>query len=42
MAKYSVVPVSIPWEDVEVALQTVELDGIAMVRYYRRLHCGEA
>ena len=29
MAQFGVVPVSIPWEDVEVALQTGELDGIA-------------
>ena len=29
MAQFGVVPVSIPWEDVEVAVQTGELDGIA-------------
>jgi TRAP-type mannitol/chloroaromatic compound transport system substrate-binding protein len=29
MSRFGVVPVSIPWEDVEVALQTGELDGIA-------------
>ncbi|MFQ6550961.1 TRAP transporter substrate-binding protein [Aestuariibius insulae] len=29
MSQFGVVPVSIPWEDVEVALQTGELDGIA-------------
>ena len=29
LAQFGVVPVSIPWEDVEVALQTGELDGIA-------------
>jgi TRAP-type mannitol/chloroaromatic compound transport system substrate-binding protein len=29
MAQFGVVPVSLPWEDVEVAMQTGELDGIA-------------
>jgi TRAP-type mannitol/chloroaromatic compound transport system substrate-binding protein len=29
LTQFGVVPVSIPWEDVEVALQTGELDGIA-------------
>ena len=29
LAQFGVVPVSIPWEDVEVAMQTGELDGIA-------------
>ena len=29
MSQFGVVPVSIPWEDVEVAVQTGELDGIA-------------
>ncbi|WP_317932214.1 TRAP transporter substrate-binding protein [Halioxenophilus sp. WMMB6] len=29
MAQFGVVPVSLPWEDVEVAVQTGELDGIA-------------
>ena len=29
MSQFGVVPVSIPWEDVEVALQTGEIDGIA-------------
>jgi TRAP-type mannitol/chloroaromatic compound transport system substrate-binding protein len=29
MSQFGVVPVAIPWEDVEVALQTGELDGIA-------------
>ncbi len=29
MAQFGIVPVSIPWEDVEVAVQTGELDGIA-------------
>jgi TRAP-type mannitol/chloroaromatic compound transport system substrate-binding protein len=29
MSQFGVVPVAVPWEDVEVALQTGELDGIA-------------
>ena len=29
LSKYGVVPVTLPWEDVQVALQTGELDGIA-------------
>lgn len=29
MQRFGVVPVTLPWEDVEVALQTGELDGIA-------------
>ncbi len=29
LARFGVVPVTLPWEDVEVALQTGELDGIA-------------
>ncbi|MCQ0986585.1 TRAP transporter substrate-binding protein [Jiella marina] len=29
MSQFGVVPVTLPWEDVEVALQTGELDGIA-------------
>ncbi len=29
MSRFGVVPVTLPWEDVEVALQTGELDGIA-------------
>ncbi|MGB1238040.1 MAG: TRAP transporter substrate-binding protein [Pseudomonadales bacterium] len=29
LEKFGVVPVSLPWEDVEVAMQTGELDGIA-------------
>ncbi|MCL5778411.1 TRAP transporter substrate-binding protein [Limibaculum sp. FT325] len=29
MAQFGVVPVTLPWEDVEVAMQTGELDGIA-------------
>jgi len=29
MAQFGVIPVSLPWEDVEVAMQTGELDGIA-------------
>ncbi|HEY0212543.1 MAG TPA: TRAP transporter substrate-binding protein [Paenirhodobacter sp.] len=29
LAQFGVVPVTVPWEDVEVALQTGELDGLA-------------
>lgn len=29
MSQFGIVPVSLPWEDVEVAVQTGELDGIA-------------
>lgn len=29
MAQFGVVPVTVPWEDVEVALQTREIDGVA-------------
>ncbi len=29
LAQFGVIPVSVPWEDVEVALQTGELDGLA-------------
>ena len=29
LAQFGVVPVTVPWEDVEVAMQTGELDGIA-------------
>ena len=29
MSRFGVIPVSLPWEDIEVAVQTGELDGIA-------------
>ncbi len=29
MSQFGVVPVTLPWEDIEVAVQTGELDGIA-------------
>jgi TRAP-type mannitol/chloroaromatic compound transport system substrate-binding protein len=29
LAQFGVVPVTIPWEDIEIALQTGELDGVA-------------
>ncbi|MDO5530333.1 MAG: C4-dicarboxylate ABC transporter, partial [Paracoccus sp. (in: a-proteobacteria)] len=29
LARFGVVPVTLPWEDIEVALQTGELDGVA-------------
>ncbi|PPB80554.1 TRAP-type mannitol/chloroaromatic compound transport system substrate-binding protein [Albidovulum inexpectatum] len=29
LSKFGVVPVTLPWEDIEVALQTGELDGVA-------------
>ena len=29
LAKFGIVPVTLPWEDIEVALQTGELDGVA-------------
>jgi TRAP-type mannitol/chloroaromatic compound transport system substrate-binding protein len=29
LAQFGVVPVTLPWEDIEVAVQTGELDGIA-------------
>ena len=32
MAQFGVIPVTVPWEDVEVALQTGELDGLAWSR----------
>ena len=30
LTKFGVVPVTLPWEDIEVALQTGELDGVAL------------
>jgi TRAP-type C4-dicarboxylate transport system substrate-binding protein len=29
LSRFGVIPVTLPWEDVEVAMQTGELDGIA-------------
>ena len=30
MAKYGLIPVIVPWDDVEVAMQTGELDGVCL------------
>ncbi len=40
MQQFGVVPVSLPYEDVQPAIQTGELDGICLVRHYRVLHRG--
>ena len=38
LTQFGVVPVTLPWEDIEVAMQTGELDGIAWSRHHRGLH----
>ena len=38
LSRFGVVPVTLPWEDVEVALQTGELDGIAWSGITEVLH----
>ena len=40
LAQFGVVPVNLPWEDIEVAVQTGELDGDRLVGHHRRLHRG--
>ena len=35
LAQYGLIPVTVPWDDVEVAMQTGELDGVCLVRIYR-------
>ena len=37
LARYGLIPVIVPWDDVEVAMQTGELDGVCWVRIYRGL-----
>jgi TRAP-type C4-dicarboxylate transport system substrate-binding protein len=34
LARYGLIPVIVPWDDVEVAMQTGELDGVCLVWIY--------
>ncbi len=40
LTQFGVVPVTLPWEDIEVAMQTGELDGIAWSGITEDLHGG--
>jgi len=42
MAKYGLIPVTVPWEDVEVAMQTGELDGVAWCGFTEAYEVGWA
>jgi len=42
LAKYGMIPVTVPWEDVEVALQTGELDGVAWCGFTEAYEVGWA
>ena len=42
MAKYGLIPVIIPWDDVEVAMQTGELDGVAWCGFTEAYEVGWA
>lgn len=42
LAKYGLIPVTVPWEDVEVALQTGELDGVAWCGFTEAYEVGWA
>jgi len=42
LAKYGLIPVTVPWEDVDVALQTGELDGVAWCGFTEAYEVGWA
>ncbi len=42
LAKYGLIPVTVPWEDVEVAMQTGELDGVAWCGFTEAYEVGWA
>lgn len=42
LAKYGLIPVEVPWEDVEVAMQTGELDGVAWCGFTEAYEVGWA
>ena len=42
LAQYGLIPVTVPWEDVEVALQTGELDGVAWCGFTEAYEVGWA
>ncbi len=42
LARYGLIPVTVPWEDVEVALQTGELDGVAWCGFTEAYEVGWA
>lgn len=42
LSQYGLIPVTVPWEDVEVALQTGELDGVAWCGFTEAYEVGWA
>jgi len=42
MSRYGLIPVTVPWEDVEVAMQTGELDGVAWCGFTEAYEVGWA
>ncbi len=42
LARYGLIPVTVPWEDVDVALQTGELDGVAWCGFTEAYEVGWA
>ncbi|MGI3167921.1 TRAP transporter substrate-binding protein DctP [Pseudooceanicola sp. C21-150M6] len=42
LSKYGLIPVTVPWDDVEVALQTGELDGVAWCGFTEAYEVGWA
>jgi TRAP-type mannitol/chloroaromatic compound transport system substrate-binding protein len=42
LARYGLVPVTVPWDDVEVAMQTGELDGVAWCGFTEAYEVGWA
>ncbi|MDH3668120.1 MAG: TRAP transporter substrate-binding protein DctP [Paracoccaceae bacterium] len=42
LARYGLIPVTVPWEDVEVAIQTGELDGVAWCGFTEAYEVGWA
>jgi TRAP-type mannitol/chloroaromatic compound transport system substrate-binding protein len=42
LAQYGLIPVTVPWDDVEVAMQTGELDGVAWCGFTEAYEVGWA
>ena len=42
LSRYGLIPVTVPWDDVEVALQTGELDGVAWCGFTEAYEVGWA
>ena len=42
MARYGLIPVIVPWDDVEVAMQTGELDGVCWCGFTEAYEVGWA